>query len=149
MLEVKHFSINPQVLSLTNTLNKSSGRHDPLGTQSTSTRPINSRRSWTAIKPHSEEPGAGARGFFYGKSQLLSGADRQTRVAIHPLPLGWARSGERARESGAFWLFHVTPRSPQERLSVCRRRRPPQQMPLRKVIRRSRLTIPSLKTSGG
>ena len=46
-------------------------------------------------------PLAGARGFFYGKSQLRPGADRKTRVAIHPC------SGERARESGAFWLFHV------------------------------------------
>ena len=46
-------------------------------------------------KPRADQrrPLAGARGFFYGKSQLPSGADRKTRVAIHP------RSGERARES--------------------------------------------------
>ena len=36
-----------------------------------------------------EEPRAGARGFFYGKSQLRPRADRKTRVAIHPC------SGER------------------------------------------------------
>ena len=59
-------------------------------------------------KPRADQrrPLAGARGFFYGKSQLPSGADRQTRVAVHPLPfregppfgvgpLGRARSGER------------------------------------------------------
>ena len=44
-----------------------------------------------------EEPRAGARGFFYGKSQLPSGLIAKPAWPFIP-----------ARESGAFWLFHVT-----------------------------------------